>query len=275
MKARPGILRAEMSGGSRANPQLGFAFRVSVVAAVPSSFAFAPHPPSFMDLPYEKATVGTLDRPALLALVEPVLRAHGCSLVEVVFKTERPGWILRVAIEREGSSSPGGGVTVDLCAQVSRDISAVLDESELIPHAYQLEVASPGVERALRTTEELARFVGQLVKVHLLAPAEDGQRVLRGPLVSVAEASFVLNVDGKDVTCVVPNVKQANLQLEFGSAHKKTGSSSGAGAAAKGAKKPKPPHPKAADRSSQGTDATSPRETNGDTQDRGIPAGTE
>jgi ribosome maturation factor RimP len=173
-----------------------------------------------MDLPHEKPALGSLDRTALLALIEPVLHAQGAALVEVSFKAERPGWVLRVAIEREGSTHPGGGVTVDLCADVSRALSLVFDESEFIAHAYQLEVASPGVERTLRSTEELQRFVGQPVKVMLREPAPDGQRVLRGTLLSVGEDTFVVRVDGNEITCPVENVKQANLQLEFGTAHK-------------------------------------------------------
>lgn len=214
------------------------------------------------------------------------MHAHGAALVEVSFKTERPGWVLRIAIEREGSTHPGGGVTVDLCAAVSRALSLVLDESELIAHAYQLEVASPGVERTLRSTEELQRFVGQPVKVMLRQPAPDGQRVLRGALVSVGEADFVVRVDGHAITCPVDNVKQANLQLEFGTAHKHqptkraknehadaAGSSSGRSKTPQKAKgKAKAPHPKSA-ASEQGT--TSSQTTDGESQDRSSAAETE
>jgi ribosome maturation factor RimP len=241
-----------------------------------------------MDLPHEKPAVGSLDRAALLALIEPVLHAHGAALVEVSFKTERPGWVLRVAIEREGSTHPGGGVTVDLCADVSRALSAILDESEFIAHAYQLEVASPGVERTLRSTEELARFIGQPVKVMLREPAPDGQRVLRGTLLVVGEDNFVVRVDGNEITCPVGNVKQANLQLEFGTAHKQQptkraanrptndgGSSSSPNPSksprqAKG--KAKTPHPKSA---ASEQDTTSSQTTDGESQDRSHAAETE
>jgi len=220
-----------------------------------------------MLLPHEQPAIGSLDRPALLALVEPVLLAHGCSLVELSFKAERPGWVLRIAIEREGSTHPGGGVTVDLCADVSRDVSAALDAAELIEQAYQLEVASPGVERTLRSTDELGRFVAQPVKVMLLRPTADGQRVLRGKLVGVSDASFDVEVDGSQLNVAVADVKQVNLQLEFGSAHKASGK---AGKAAK-ASSSKPPHPKSAATNKH----TSSSQTDGESQNRGIPAGTE
>jgi ribosome maturation factor RimP len=246
-----------------------------------------------MDLPHEKAAIGSLDRPALLALVEPVLHAQGCSLVEISFKTERPGWVLRVAIEREGSTHPGGGVTVDLCADVSRELSATLDATELIPQAYHLEVASPGVERTLRSTEELARFAGQLVKVMLREPAEDGQRVLRGTLVSVEGDAFSLNVDGNTILCPVANVKQANLQLEFGSAHKSSGkrpastahpkrSASGeqpskqpSKSTGKAGLSNKAPHPKSAPKGKDAASSPSSPGPDGESQGRGISAETE
>ena len=228
-----------------------------------------------MLLPHETPALGSLDRPALLALVEPVLLAHGCALVELSFKAERPGWVLRVAIEREGSTHPGGGITVDLCADVSRYLSAALDPTELIEPAYQLEVASPGVERTLRSTEELTRFVGQPVKVMLLKPAADGQRVLRGKLVSVAEDTFEVEADGNLFRVAVADVKQANLQLEFGSAHKSPGKASGR-SPAKTSKAAKPssnktPHPKSDAKSTQAASS----QTDGESQNRGLPAETE
>lgn len=224
-----------------------------------------------MLLPHENPALGSLDRPALLALVEPVLHAHGCALVELSFKTERPGWVLRVAIEREGSTHPGGGVTVDLCADVSRDLSAVLDPTDLIEQAYQLEVASPGVERTLRSTEELTRFVGQPVKVMLLRPAPDGQRVLRGKLLAVANETFEVEVDGKRFDVAVADVKQANLQLEFGSAHKSSGRLPNKASKAEKAGSNKTPHPKSAAKSKQASSS----QTDGESQNRGLPAETE
>ena len=62
------------------------------------------------------------------------------------------------------STDGGGGVTLDDCAEVSRDASAVLDVEDIIPHHYNLEVSSPGLDRPLRTPAEFARFAGKTAR---------------------------------------------------------------------------------------------------------------
>ena len=72
---------------------------------------------------------------ALLAVeqaLQPVLRGFGVSLFELVLRRESSGWVLRVVIEPVGSNEPGGGVTVDLCAEISRELSAALDVADPI-----------------------------------------------------------------------------------------------------------------------------------------------
>jgi ribosome maturation factor RimP len=106
-----------------------------------------------MNVSYEK--IPGIDREKLHAALGPVLAAHGVECVECIWRTDRSGWLLEISIERSvssepvGSSVPGYGVTIDLCADISRDLSAALDVADCIPHRYTLEVGSPGVERAL------------------------------------------------------------------------------------------------------------------------------
>jgi len=66
-----------------------------------------------------------------------------------VWRTDRSGWLLEVTVERPDSTIPGAGVTVDLCSEISRDLSAALDVADVIQQRYRLEVGSPGLERAL------------------------------------------------------------------------------------------------------------------------------
>src|ERR1700757_2492125 len=87
---------------------------------------------------------GTL-RERLIALIEPLLAPLGYELVELEYSAGRAHALLRVFIDRES------GVTLDDCAQVSREISTLLDVEDPIPSAYTLEVSSPGFDRVLRT----------------------------------------------------------------------------------------------------------------------------
>lgn len=111
-----------------------------------------------------------LDRERVLAAVVPILAAHRVDGVELLFKTDRGGWVLELTIERPEERMPGAGITVDLCSEISRELSAALDVADCIPHRYRLEVGSPGVERALYSLRDYQRFAGQPAKFKLKQP---------------------------------------------------------------------------------------------------------
>jgi len=89
---------------------------------------------------------------------EGLLPTMGLELVDVQFRREGHGWVLRLFIDREE------GVTVDHCADVSREIGQFLDVEDLIGHPYHLEVSSPGLERPLKSMRDFQRFVGKKAK---------------------------------------------------------------------------------------------------------------
>jgi ribosome maturation factor RimP len=171
-----------------------------------------------------------IDPAALARVVEPIVRAHGAEVVEMEFKTDRGGWVLRVSVERAGASelrmsTRDAAVDLELCASVSRDLSPALDVADLIPHAYHLEVSSPGVERPLRGEPDFIRFAGQKAKLRLREPIggsldKPGQRVVVGKLGGVAQGC-VRVLDGEDSREVpLSNVERARLVFEFGSSGK-------------------------------------------------------
>jgi ribosome maturation factor RimP len=111
-----------------------------------------------------------LDRERVLAAVTPILAAHRVDGVELVFKTDRSGWVLELTLEKIGERAPGAGITLELCSDISRELSAALDVADCIPHRYRLEVGSPGVERALYRLSDYERFAGQVAKLKLKQP---------------------------------------------------------------------------------------------------------
>jgi ribosome maturation factor RimP len=169
----------------------------------------------------QKHTQTGVDLARIREAIAPVFSAHGVSLVDLEWATDRGGWVLRVTIEREGSTDQGGGVTLDDCADVSRAVSSVLDTDDLIAPHYNLEVSSPGVDRPLRTAAEFARFTGKLAKVKLSRPAPDGQRLLRGPLEAASEGRIAVSVDGKRIEVPFADVAEANLVFELAPQPKK------------------------------------------------------
>jgi ribosome maturation factor RimP len=153
-----------------------------------------------------------VDQHKLQSLVEPVVTGQGYELVDVEFKNELGAWILRVYIDKPGAE---GGVGLDDCAQVSRELSAVLDVDDAIPGHYSLEVSSPGLNRPLKKESDFARFVGKKAKIRTRHPIGESRRNFSGTLVEVAGGK--VKIDVGDQVCEVPvdAVEKANLVYEF------------------------------------------------------------
>lgn len=100
-------------------------------------------------------------------LVLPVLSERELDLYDV----ELAGRVLRVVVDRPGS------VDLDVLSEVTRAVTRVLDEADPIPGRYTLEVASPGLERTLRTPEHFRRAVGETVKIKTVPGFEHDRRV--------------------------------------------------------------------------------------------------
>lgn len=170
---------------------------------------------SHMPQPMEPSTRAVFDLGRVRDAIAPVLASHAVTLVDLEWTTERAGWTLRLTIEREGAADVGGGVTLEDCVDVSRDVSSVLDVEDLIPNHYNLEVSSPGLDRRLRTPAEFARFLGKTAKVKLSRPAPDGQRLLRGELLEAPEGQVAVLVDGKRIEAPFSDVVEARLVFEL------------------------------------------------------------
>jgi ribosome maturation factor RimP len=156
-----------------------------------------------------------LDRERVVNALAPVLAAHHVDCVELVWRSDRGERVLEVTVEQPGSREPGAGVTLDLCTEISRDLSAALDVADCIPGRYRLEVGSPGLERALYGAEDFLRFAGRAARLKLRQPAL-GQHVLVGELVASEDAErVILEVRGKRVEIALADVENARLVFEW------------------------------------------------------------
>src|SRR5262249_15632045 len=101
------------------------------------------------------------------ALGGPPVRAEGFELVELEYVREPAGWVLRLFIDRPGRDpmSKEGGIGLEECARVSHAVETALEVEDLVPHAYSLEVSSPGINRPLRRPEHFQKVVGKRGKV--------------------------------------------------------------------------------------------------------------
>ncbi|EQD44345.1 protein belonging to Uncharacterized protein family UPF0090, partial [mine drainage metagenome] len=143
-------------------------------------------------------------RERLIALIEPVIERLGYELVDLDYGAGRGSALVRLYIDRHG------GVGIEDCERVSREVSALLDVEDPIPTAYTLEVSSPGFDRVLRTRAHFARFAGERVFVELATPRE-GRRRYTGTLVAAGDAGIELDVDGERVAVRYEELAKARL----------------------------------------------------------------
>ena len=138
---------------------------------------------------------------------EALLPSMGLELYDVQYRREGHGWVLRLIIDSVN------GVSLDDCSRVSREMSDFLDVEDLIDHAYNFEVSSPGAERTLRNLSECRRFVGEKVRLKTREEVE-GQRVFTGTLESVTEKTLVVvTEEGKRNDFPWEHIKKARLML--------------------------------------------------------------
>lgn len=118
-------------------------------------------------------------------IASPIVRALGLDLVEVECAGHGSRTVIRVFISR------AEGVSLDDCEQVHLSLGPALDVEDPIPHAYTLEVSSPGLARPLKNREAFQRAAGKLVRLKLRQPQE-GQWSVVGYVLEVHETGLIL-----------------------------------------------------------------------------------
>jgi ribosome maturation factor RimP len=136
-------------------------------------------------------------------VVQPVLLDHGLTLVDLEFRPRRPRGVLRLFVDKPG------GVAIDDCQRVSREVSDVLDASALIEEAYDLEVSSPGLDRQLRKDREFRWAVGKRVRCWLAGGEE-----VRGRLLGIDGGFLVLEQDGGEAKLDRASITKAKLEAD-------------------------------------------------------------
>ncbi len=139
-------------------------------------------------------------------LIEPVLEPEGIELVELEFKADRGRAVLRLYIDKPG------GVTLNDCELVSRQVGALLDIKDPIEQSYRLEVSSPGINRVLRRERDFIRFSGSPVRIKTRLKL-DGSRNFRGVLKGVENSNVLLDVAGSLLEISLDDIDKARLDL--------------------------------------------------------------
>ncbi len=142
---------------------------------------------------------------ALVDIVESTVAGMGYELVDA--QVSNRGRLLRIFIDKQA------GITVDDCADVSRQLSRVFAVEGV--DYDRLEVSSPGLDRPLRRPADFQRFAGQKVDVRMRAADPSGRRRFVGVLRGAAEGSATVEVEGQTVELALDGLERARLVPEL------------------------------------------------------------
>jgi ribosome maturation factor RimP len=143
-------------------------------------------------------------------IAEPIALEAGLEIIDIEYRRERAGTVLRLIMDKPG------GVSLDELTAVSREVSDALDvEAQSVPGSYTLEVSSPGINRPLTRPAHFEAFVGKRVHVRTRAPLGD-RHSFRGVLDAVSPSGIVLTCeDGASRAIPFAAIARANYQHEF------------------------------------------------------------
>jgi ribosome maturation factor RimP len=142
------------------------------------------------------------------AMAEPILLDERMELVDIEYRRESKGWVLRLILDKEG------GVTLNDCTRISQEVGRSLDIEDFIQAPYSLEVSSPGLTRPLKTEKDFMKYRYCLIKVKTVDPVEN-RRQFKGRLLGVSENRIEMEMDGKIFQIPLSNVAKANLEVDW------------------------------------------------------------
>jgi len=142
------------------------------------------------------------------AIAEPLLDAEGMELVDIEYRKEQVGWVLRLFIDKEQ------GITLNDCTTISRELGNLLDVKDSVPHSYHLEISSPGLNRPLKKEKDLLRFRGKKVRIKTAHPIGNRKNFV-GILSDYKDGTIYVSIDQESFAIPYKEVVRANLEWEF------------------------------------------------------------
>ena len=144
----------------------------------------------------------------------PILDSMGIELVDIEFGRVGRDAVLRLFIDKDG------GIMLDDCANVSRELSLILDVDDVIACNYSLEVSSPGLDRPLKKQSDYERFAGRLIKVRTYEPLPDDKgnkrKTFIGKLDGLIDGIVKMTLtEGQTASIPLERVAKANLEFEL------------------------------------------------------------
>ena len=166
------------------------------------------------------------DTAQLLRLARPVVDRYDCEIVQLTFVREKPGWVLRLLVEKSGSDPfVSSGIDHGICSGISREFGELLEGDEVIDKHFVLEVSSPGIERPLTCLDDYRRFSGRRISLKT-SEAVNGKKKFTGVIEDVKENVIFLKTDAgkkKSVEIDYNLIARANLVFDIKMLEKRSG----------------------------------------------------
>jgi len=137
-------------------------------------------------------------------IAKPLCIAEGIELVHIEYQYEPGGLVLRIYIDKPG------GVTLDDCVLISRQLNDLLDIHLEGSVAYNLEVSSPGSDRPLSGIDDFQRFQGELARIKTIEPI-DGRKNFKGVLAGTSDGNVNIKVENQVFSIPCAGIKRARL----------------------------------------------------------------
>ena len=141
------------------------------------------------------------------AMIHPIVLNEGMEVIDIEYRRESRGWVLRLTLDKEG------GVALDDCTRVSQEVGRSLDVEDILQTSYTLEVSSPGLTRPLKTEKDFMKYLHRLVKVRTVDPIQN-RRQFKGKLLGVSENEVEIEVEREIFQIPLSNVAKANLEID-------------------------------------------------------------
>ncbi len=141
-------------------------------------------------------------------LIIPILDAKGFELVDVEYVKEGQDYFLRAYIDKPG------GITIDDCVAVSREMNVLLDELDYVDGAYTFEVSSPGLGRPLKKPRDYERSMGEEVEIRTYK-AMDGSKEFYGILKAYDDATVTIQSEEGLITFNKSDIALIRLAFDF------------------------------------------------------------
>lgn len=144
----------------------------------------------------------------LAELISPIIEDMGYRFWGLEYQVRKADALLRVYIDHEN------GISVNHCAEVSHEISGVLDVEEPISMAYILEVSSPGMDRILFSASQFEELIGEKVKIKFNQMVE-GRRKIKGQINTVDGQTITLTTDDELISFEFDQIMRARIEPGF------------------------------------------------------------